>query len=96
VPVRELLGRRSGEGREPARDRTDVPREGVCVTASFRRPMSRQSPSRFFWVSRCSFFWVSPPKKKQNKTQQMSRQSHNFRDRKRAKVENRLKPNLLT
>ena len=29
MPVRELLGRRSGEGREPARDRTDVPREGV-------------------------------------------------------------------
>ncbi len=29
VPVRELLGRRSGEGREPAHDRTDVPREGV-------------------------------------------------------------------
>jgi hypothetical protein len=28
-------------------------------------------------VSRCSFFWVSPPEKKQNKTQQMSRQSHN-------------------
>jgi hypothetical protein len=60
VPVRKLLGRRSGEGREPARDRTDVPREGECVTASFRRPMSL-----FLGVAR--FFGVSPPKKKQNK-----------------------------
>jgi hypothetical protein len=30
-----------------------------------------------FWMSWCRFFWVSPPEKKQNKTQQMSRQSHN-------------------
>jgi hypothetical protein len=34
-------------------------------------------------------------KKTEEKTQQMSRQSQNYRDRKRAKVENRLKPNLL-
>jgi hypothetical protein len=42
-----------------------------------------------------SFFgW--PEEKKQNKNTADEQTAHNYRDRKRAKVENQLKPNLLT
>jgi hypothetical protein len=90
----------SGVGRErDASLRVIVPTSPAraCVSRPRSEGRCRGGPRRAFFGCRgVAFFGCPRQKKKQNKTQQMSRQSHNFRDRKRAKVENRLKPNLLT